>query len=85
MSYQEVKKMVQEWIITNKRPMTADDALKLAGDDIHVLNDIYTAACTFAHAPSEERFRAHNHFDVKFIFKWVEFRHGPQPCVYSIP
>lgn len=83
MSYQEVKKMVQEWIITNKRPMTADDAQKLAGDDIHALNGIYTAACYFAHNPGEASFRKNNHFDVKFMFKWVEFRHGPQPCIFE--
>lgn len=85
MTYKEVKNMVQGWIVNNKRPMTADDAIKLAGNDTHVLNDIYTAACTFAHAPTEARFRAHNNFDVKFMVRYVELRHGPQMCVYQIP
>lgn len=83
MTYREIKDMVQDWIVKNKRPMTADDAIKLANNDIHVLNDIYTAACTFAYAPMEGRFRAHNNFDVKFRVAWREMRHGPQLCVWD--
>lgn len=87
MSYQEVKKMVQEWIVTNKRPMTADDAETLASVDgfcsLNLLLWIRDAAHYYATDQSEEQFKAQNNFEAKFNVGWLDTRHGPQPYLYE--
>ena len=88
MSREEVKDMVREWIVTNKRPMTADDAEALATTDdgycsIDALLWIRDASHYFATSPSEEQFKAQNNFDAKFNVGWLDTRHGPQPYLYA--
>lgn len=88
MSREEVKKMVQDWIVTNKRPMTKQDAEVLSSSDdgfchLDVLLWVRDAAHYFAAAPSEEQFKAQNNFDAKFNVGWLDTRHGPQPYLYD--
>lgn len=88
MKREEVKKMVQEWIVNNKRPMTADDAQTLATTDdgffsLDALLWIRDAAHYFATDQSEEQFKAQNNFDAKFNVGWQGTRHGPQPYLYE--
>lgn len=87
MSKEEVKNMVREWILANKRPMTKEDAELLSSKDgycdIDVLLWVRDAAHYFAYAPSEEQFKTKNNFDAKFNVGWLDTRHGSQPYLYD--
>lgn len=84
----ETYKMVKEWIVANKRPMTADDAKALATTDdgffsLDALLWIRDVAHYFATEQSEEQFKVQNNFDAKFNVGWLYARHGPQPYLYE--
>ena len=90
MKREEAKDMVREWIVTNKRPMTAQDAETLATTDdgffsLDALLWIRDAAHYFATDKSEEQFKAQNNFDQKFDVSWMHTdRHGLMPYLCEL-
>ena len=89
MTREEAKDMVREWIVTNKRPMTAGDAETLASVDGYCSLDallwIRDAAHYFATDQDEEQFKAQNNFDQKFNVRWMHTdRHGSMPYLCEL-